>query len=110
PLGIAIAPNQTPSAELSAPATAYAGVPVAFDARGSQDDDPSKATYRFDFGDGESASSADGTHKHIYGELGTYDATVTVDDGEGCEPLPAFQPLASPFTGHTAYCNGPSRM
>jgi YVTN family beta-propeller protein len=109
----AITPNQPPAPALSAPAIAYAGVPVTFDATASTDDvDTEKLSFRFDFGDGSSANSADGTRSHTYTEPGTYEATVTVDDGEGCAPLPEFAELglASPFTGRTAHCNGPSAV
>ncbi|HEY8467371.1 MAG TPA: PKD domain-containing protein [Solirubrobacterales bacterium] len=108
---IAIVPNQPPVAELSAPATAYAGVPVTLDASGSHDDE-SIATYALDFGDGASAATDTPSRAHVYAEPGTYQATVTVDDGDGCTPLPQFFDLglASPFTGQTAYCNGPSRI
>jgi hypothetical protein len=33
---------------------------------------------------------------------------VTANDGDGCPDEPLFPGLASPFTGQTAYCNGPS--
>ena len=112
PRAVAITPNQPPDAELSAdPLQVSPGVPVAFDASASSDDEGIKS-FRFDFGDGSSANSADGTSSHTYTEPGTYEATVTVDDGEGCEPLPEFAQLglASPFTGQTAHCNGPSAV
>lgn len=108
--GMAISPNQSPAASLAGPATALTGEPVSFDATGSSDD-VGVVSYTFDFGDGASATSADGTRRYVYLDPGTYEASVTVDDGEGCEPdLDFFPPLASPFTGRTAYCNGPSRV
>ena len=108
---VAAVPNQPPTAELRADALeVFAGTPVTFDASGSSDDE-GIASYTFDFGDGARATTAQPTHKHAYTEPGTYQATVTVDDGVGCEPIPDFFELglASPFTGHTAHCNGPSR-
>ncbi|HEY8466584.1 MAG TPA: PKD domain-containing protein [Solirubrobacterales bacterium] len=108
---VAAVPNQPPTAELRAGALeVFAGTPVTFDASGSSDDE-GIASYTFDFGDGARATTAQPTRKHVYTEPGTYSATVTVDDGVGCEPIPDFFELglASPFTGHTAHCNGPSR-
>jgi YVTN family beta-propeller protein len=102
PRAIAIVPNQPPVAELAADSlTASVGDPVAFDASASSDDE-GIASYRFDFGDGSFASSDDPARTHAYADPGTYDATVTVDDGEGC---PGFV-----FTGQTASCNGPSEV
>ena len=110
PVGMAIAPNQPPTAELSAPDSAIVGQPVSFDATGSSDD-TGVADYTFAFGDGAFAKSSDGTRRYVYPDPGTYLASVTVDDGEGCEPdLSFFPEFASPFTGQTAYCNGPSRV
>ena len=108
---VAIAANQPPTAELSAPAVAYAGTPVTLDAAASSDDDGTES-YAFDFGDGSTAVTGNPTRKQTYAEPGTYEARVTVDDGDGCEPLPGFAELglASPFTGQAAYCNGPSRV
>jgi len=109
---VAAVPNQPPAAELRADALEVrVGKPVTLDASGSSDDE-GIASYTFDFGDGARATTAQPTHKHAYTEPGTYQATVTVDDGVGCEPIPDFFELglASPFTGHTAHCNGPSRV
>ncbi len=109
PQAIAITPNQPPIADLSAdPLTVPTGIPVDFDASGSSDDE-GITDYSYDFGDGDSTTTANDTETHPYTTPGTYEATVTVDDGEGCSPLAAFfPPNASPFTGQTAHCNGPS--
>jgi len=108
--GIAIAPNQPPTAELAVDAdTVYAGTPVTFDASGS-DDDMGIERYRFEFGDGWTFSSNEPVYTYVYEKPGTYEATVTVDDGEGCPARhQSFPELAVPFTGQTAYCSGPSR-
>ncbi len=108
PNAIAITPNQTPTAALNANTlTAEVGEPVGFDASDSSDDD-GIAEYRFAYGDGDVGTTQNPTRNHIYTEPGTYEATVTADDGEGCPPVSPFPGLASPFTGQTAYCNGPS--
>lgn len=106
---VAITPNQSPVPRLAAPATAYVGDPVVFDASGSADDTDID-TYGFDFGDGAQATSAQPIRRHVYSEPGTYEATLTLDDGVGCEPVPELfgLGLASPFTGQTAHCSGPS--
>ena len=107
--GIAIAPSRTPIAELAAPQAAYAGLPITFDASTSSGDGGIES-YGFDFGDGESATSTEPTATHTYAEPGTYQATVTVDDGTLCEPVPAYLPHeVFPFTGQTAYCSGPAK-
>jgi YVTN family beta-propeller protein len=109
---VAAVPNQPPTAELRAGALeVFAGTPVTFDASASSGD-AGIASYTFDFGDGSQVATGQPVRKHAYAEPGTYQATVTVDDGVGCEPIPEFFELglASPFTGQTAHCNGPSRV
>jgi YVTN family beta-propeller protein len=97
-LAVAIVPDQTPIASFSVgPATA--GAPVPFDGSTSTDPDGRIATYAWSFGDGQTASGGP-TASHTYAAPGTYNTTLTVDDGEGC---PGFV-----FTGRTASCNGPS--
>src|SRR5690606_24860323 len=105
---IAILPNQPPRAALAGPRVAYTGLPVSLDASGSSDDEGIRS-YRFEPGDGEVVETAEPEVSHTYSTPGTYQARVTVDDGEGCEPLAdRFPGLPSPFTGRTAHCNGPS--
>ncbi|WP_132058244.1 PKD domain-containing protein [Halorussus amylolyticus] len=55
-----------------------ADVDVTFDA-GDSTDDREIAGYEWDFGDGETATGQNATH--AYGSAGTYNATVTVIDG-----------------------------
>jgi YVTN family beta-propeller protein len=100
PLGIAITPDQPPLASL-VPALGTAGHPVRFDASASQDSDGQIASYDWDFGDGQKALDAGPTPTHTYSAPGTYRATVTVTDSEGCS-------TAFVFTGLTASCNGSS--
>jgi YVTN family beta-propeller protein len=100
PLGIAITPDQPPLASLVS-AFGTAGHPVRFDASASQDPDGQIARYDWDFGDGQKALDAGPTPTHTYGAPGTYRATVTLTDSEGCS-------TTFVFTGLTASCNGSS--
>ncbi len=57
------------------------------------------AGYAWDFGDGQTATTTTATTQHVYAQPGTYTATVTVTDSEGCSTTVIF-------TGQTADCNG----
>jgi YVTN family beta-propeller protein len=98
PTGVAINPDQPPHASFSDPA-ARPEVPVAFDASASGDPDGSIANYDWEFGDGAQASNGGPTPSHSYTKPGTYKATLTLTDNEGCS-------TSLIFTGQTAYCNG----
>jgi YVTN family beta-propeller protein len=100
PLGVAVVPDQPPLASL-APAAAVAGWPVLLNASASTDPDGQIARYDWSFGDGQTALDAGPTPAHVYSTPGTYRATVTVTDSEGCSTSPVF-------TGLTASCNGSS--
>ncbi len=92
---LAVTPNQGPVAALEAsPPT---GGAVSFDAGGSLDPDRTIARYDWDFGDGATLSTAGPTVSHTY-PAGTYTATVTVTDDEGCSARPIY-------TGRSALCN-----
>jgi PKD repeat protein len=56
---------------------------VEFDGAKSIDADGDKLTYRWDFGDGETAEGA--KVKHAYKKLGVYKVTLTVTDDSGVE-------------------------
>ncbi|WP_247729227.1 PQQ-binding-like beta-propeller repeat protein [Halovivax limisalsi] len=76
-----IGTDGTVSAVLTAtPETPTVGEPVTFDA---SDSVGSIATYQWDFGDGTTTETADPTASHTYEAAGTYDATLTVTDGDG---------------------------
>jgi len=77
-----LAPDETPpaAAASAAPATVEAGANVSFDA-GDSTDNRDIASYRWAFGDG--ATAAGETATRAYGSAGTYEATVTVTDGNG---------------------------
>ncbi|MDP8212956.1 MAG: PKD domain-containing protein [Candidatus Zapsychrus exili] len=54
---------------------------ASFDASASTDPDGDKLTYTWDFGDGTTEDGA--ITKHIYSKSGSYNVSVTVDDGAG---------------------------
>lgn len=97
PFGVAVAPDQSPKASLSAPGK---GLTATLEGGGSSDSDGQIASYDWNFGDGSSAQTTTPTIQHSYRNVGEFTATLTVSDGEGCTGFT--------FTGQTASCNGPS--
>jgi len=98
PIAMAIVPDKSPTARLTAPATAIAGVPVSFDAGASSDSDGSVNRYAWNYGDGTAPAGAGPTPKHAFAP-GTYTVRVTVSDDDGCS-------VSALYTGQTAYCSG----
>jgi YVTN family beta-propeller protein len=98
PLGVAFTPDQAPQAAFGS-TPAAAGSATGFDASGSTDSDGTVASYRWDFGDGNSETTAGPAASHVYAGPGSYTVTLTVTDDEGCS-------TAFVFTGQTASCNG----
>lgn len=96
--GLAVSPNQPPRASFGAAGTGPA-TEVRFDARGSTDTDGTIVRFDWDFGDGTALANGGPTPSHVYPRSGTYPATLTVTDSEGCS-------TAFVFTGQTASCNG----
>ena len=73
--------NDPPTASfIATPTAGYAPLLVSFNAGTSSDPDGDVLTYSWDFGDGSSASGL--TAAHTYTQTGTYDAELTVSDGE----------------------------
>jgi YVTN family beta-propeller protein len=97
PLEVAIPPDQAPLASFTT-ARVRPGVAATFNASASGDPDGSIATYAWSFGDGQAASGGPSL-THVYAKPGTYQATLTLTDNEGCS-------TSMIFTGQTAYCNG----
>ncbi|MBS1860466.1 MAG: PKD domain-containing protein [Actinobacteria bacterium] len=93
---LVVAPDQSPTAIFSPPAVTT-GVPANFNGTASTDPDGSVAAWSWSFGDGATASGP--VVNHTYGTSGTYDASLSVTDDEGCGE-------AEVFTGRTAYCSG----
>ena len=100
PWQIVVAPDQSPVPAFSA-TQPVAGGPVAFNGLASSDPDGSIASFDWTFGDGTSAMNGAATPSHQYAAAGTYTASLSVTDNEGCS-------AAFVFTGRTAYCNGSS--
>jgi len=75
-------PNQAPVATFQVDAASGAApLLVTFDASGSSDSDGTIVSYRWTFGDGQSATGASTTH--TYASNGSYTATLTVTDDSG---------------------------
>jgi PKD repeat protein len=72
--------NRAPTADAGGPYSGNVGTAVSFDGSASGDPDNDSLTYRWDFGDG---TTGDGVSpSHAYSEVGTYRATLFVNDGE----------------------------
>jgi len=96
--GIVAAPNQGPTAAVSA-TVAPTGEQTRFDASGSHDSDGTVARYDWDFGDGTVLSNGGATPTHTFAKPGDYLVKVAVTDDGGC----STKVLS---TGQTAMCNG----
>ena len=98
---VAITPNQPPQAALRTRPEENPGIKEStkFNATGTIDPDGTAVSYVFDYGDGKTKTSTDGTSSHKYKKAGTYVSTVTVTDNEGCS-------TERVYTGQTAHCNG----
>ncbi len=70
--------NTLPVADI---ASSCAGLECAFDGTGSSDAEGPIASYQWTFSDGGTANGA--TPTHAFPAAGTYDATLTVTDGDG---------------------------
>lgn len=100
PTGLAIVPNQGPSASfLVTPQRRFARRRLNFQAGASKDTDGTVANYAWDWGDGKRAQGPQTRRVHRYVRPGTYTVTLTVTDNEGCSN-------EFVFTGQTASCNG----
>lgn len=102
PHGVAVTPDQGPTAALDGPRRARAGRAVRLDARGSHDPDGAVRRYRWRFGDGRTAVTAGPVVRHRYHRPGRYTVRLTVVDDEGCSDRFVF-------TGQSALCNGGPR-
>jgi 6-phosphogluconolactonase (cycloisomerase 2 family) len=98
--GIAITPNQPPTAAFSPTTLAPAGQASIFNATISVDGDGGTvARYDWDFGDGTTLPDGGPTPQHTYDQPGTYTVQLTVTDNENCS-------TGRVFTGKATLCNG----
>jgi DNA-binding beta-propeller fold protein YncE len=95
-LGIAITPDQAPTARFT---PTVSGATVTFDASASSSPIGSIATYAWDFGDGQTATTTSPTTSHTYTTSGTFTVTLTVTNTAGTS-------TSLTFTGQTASNNG----
>ncbi|HEY5942692.1 MAG TPA: beta-propeller fold lactonase family protein [Solirubrobacterales bacterium] len=102
PWQVAIVPDQSPVAAFAATASKKQPLKLAFNAAGSVDPDGTISQFNWSFGDGLSALNAGPSLSHSYKKAGTYAASLTLVDNEGCSGFV--------FTGRTAYCNGPGPL
>jgi DNA-binding beta-propeller fold protein YncE len=94
--GIAITPDQAPTARFT---PTMSGATVTFDASASSSPIGSIATYAWDFGDGQTATTTSPTTSHTYSTSGTFTVTLTVTNTAGTS-------TELTFTGQTASNNG----
>ncbi|WP_298543892.1 glycoside hydrolase family 48 protein [uncultured Aquimarina sp.] len=103
--------NTDPVADISAtPISGEAPLVVTFDAVASTDADGDALSYSWDFGDGNTASGV--MVEHTFTSIGTYSATLTVDDGNGGVDQAVItitvtdgDIIINPPTGDNAYIN-----
>ena len=83
--GVAVARDPDPAPPVAALRITPSGLGMAglteyrFDGSGSSDANADALTYTWDFGDGSQAAGVTATH--VYGAAGTYEVTLTVNDG-----------------------------
>ena len=94
---IAITPNQGPTASFSVDA-GFVGQPTTFNGFGSLDPDGNIERYDWSFGDGDTQANGGPSVTHTYIAAGSYTATLTVTDDEGCSNDRIF-------TGKATLCN-----
>ncbi|MFI0485659.1 beta-propeller fold lactonase family protein [Actinomadura sp. 9N215] len=94
--GVAVPPNQGPRASFQ---TTVTDRTARFNGTTSADEDGKIARYDWTFGDGTTNPNGGPNPTHTYRRPGTYKATLTVTDDEGCT-------TALIFTGQTPLCTG----
>ncbi len=93
--GAADGPNQPPVAVVAAGAeTATLGVPIAFDASGSNDSDQDELTFAWTFSDGATATGPTASHAFTTADGPTVSATVGVSDGVATSTATVSLPVA----------------
>jgi YVTN family beta-propeller protein len=98
PLGLAVAPDQAPEADLHATVRS-AGAASEFDASASTVRYGTIVSYAWSFGDGATETTSVPITSHVYARPGVYTASVTETDSAGTS-------TARVFTGQTVSRNG----
>jgi PKD repeat protein/plastocyanin len=87
--GIVVVDGPPSVTGLSAPASATRGQSVAVGATAGDPNGDTIASYLWDFGDGSSATTADGSFNHVYTSAGHFTITVKATDSRGNVSAPA---------------------
>lgn len=74
--------NTAPTALLSGPASGFKLTILTWNGSASSDANGDTLSYRWNFGDGSSATTATPTATHSFAAVGSYRVTLTVNDGE----------------------------
>jgi YVTN family beta-propeller protein len=98
PAAVAITPDQAPTAAFSL-AAAPVGSSSSFDGSGSSSPVGTIASYHWDFGDGQSATTTTPLITHVYATPSSYTAGLTVTNAAGTS-------LTQVFTGQTVSQQG----
>jgi 6-phosphogluconolactonase (cycloisomerase 2 family) len=101
PVELAVTPDEGPEAAFTS-TSAPASDPSTFNAAASSDSDYPLASYKWEFGDGQTETTSSATTTHTYTAASTYTATLTVTDAAGCS-------TGQIFTGQAVSCNGSSQ-
>lgn len=88
--------NNAPVAEAGQPTCGGVGAAMAFDGGGSFDPDGDPLSYRWDFGDGATATGV--TVSHIYGANGSYVVVLTASDASASSEDTTFAHIGVPFS------------
>ena len=94
--GLALTPAQPPVAKLT---MTLGGSTANFNASTSTDADSAISGFAWDFGDGQRVAGGSALQTHTYAAPGTYTATVTLTDADGCSTKYVS-------SGQTPFCNG----
>lgn len=95
---LVVAPDQSPTAVFTPPSM-VAGYASTFDGSASTDPDGRITQWNWTFGGSGSGNGFGPIVSHSYNVAGTYNATLSLVDNEGCGEDQIF-------TGRTAYCSG----
>ncbi len=98
PFGIAITPDQAPTASWKLSLPPAPNLPVFFDASASSSPVGSIASYTWNFGDGTSQTTTSPLTSHAYVSAGTYSVKLTVTNTQGTSTTQTFTGQMSPTT------------